>query len=422
MPRIQKEERRIVYAEVGVQLYNGDTPLTSQEAKRLIGWQVEDEQSNFGSNYDVMDREGKKVRLLNNSRNRPFDVALATTWESEVLKGHWKLNGESIILGQYGTVVSGQHRLVALILAGQAWSKEPDRWPAWPTFEPNMECLIVTGVDESDDTVNTIDTGRPRTLADVIYRSELFSNLKPFERADVATVASHAVSFIWNRVGAGKSLYNRAKRTHTDAMEFLDNHKRILACVKHVQKNNDDRKIGRWISPGYAAGMLFFMGSSSSDFDKYHTRDLPSEKGLDWSNWDRACDFWAELANGSKAFDAARSQLTPKASENGAVGTISKAERIATLAKAWQCFVSQKPITARSIALDYSTDEDGYPTLAESPTFGGIDAGDGSSEETPATPEEVEQNKVTARTAKEPKPEPVAPKKAKKNRSLATTV
>jgi hypothetical protein len=37
----------------------------------------------------------------------------------------------------------------------------------------------VYGVREDDDVVNTVNTGKPRSFADVVYRSKLFQKLPP---------------------------------------------------------------------------------------------------------------------------------------------------------------------------------------------------------------------------------------------------
>lgn len=83
---------------------------------------------------------------LNWIENRPLLDATVAKYAAAIKHGHWKLNGEPIIVANNGTMIDGQHRLYAVVEADKP-----------------IDALVTFGVDY--DVVNTINCGRPRTMA-----------------------------------------------------------------------------------------------------------------------------------------------------------------------------------------------------------------------------------------------------------------
>lgn len=365
--------RKVVYPDIGVKVYSPKHEagsLTAEEAKTILGWEVVTD-----GNYMLTDVEGNKVRCYNNGHNRPYNHSNALTYSQEILRGHWKLNGETMIIGKTGETVSAQHRLVGLILAVQEWTKQPDKYPAWKKA-PTMDCIIVFGISEDDSTVNTIDTGKPRSLSDVIYRSVYFADLNEKQRLACSRICQYAITQVWERTGVDDALGIR--KTHAEALDFLGRHSKLLEAVKHIyEEDGQDGRITKTVGTGYAAGLLYLMGSGSTDPSAYQHMDSPNETVLDWSLWDDACDFWVEFATGKKlnALREAINAIKVGTEVNGEMVYGTREEVIALVIKAWTLFAAGKPVTAEEIALKYETDTDGYRTLAECPTVGGIDIG-----------------------------------------------
>src|SRR5690606_8050237 len=122
-------------------------------------------------------------RCHNNIRNRDIDKIKVSELVQEILRGHWVMNCESLIIGVTGIVLNGQHTLIALVLATQQWEevgKDSQIREVWPN-KPTIDKLIVFGASEEDKVVNTMDTAKPRSLGDVIFRSDYFADAK---RAD----------------------------------------------------------------------------------------------------------------------------------------------------------------------------------------------------------------------------------------------
>ncbi len=381
--------RDIVYPQVKVTLRAGANPMNQEDAKKILGWTEVDKEPLF------TDLNGKKIACSNNVGNRPFSRANADTVQQQVLRKRWKLNGETMILGESGLCLSVQHRLIGFILACQEWSLHPDKWPLWTT-EPTMDCILVFGISEDDETVNTLDTGKTRSLTDVIYRSEYFKGMPSKDRKQVARLCDYAVRLLWHRTGAQDAFAPR--RTHAESLDFINKHPRILECVKHIFEENgegeDGNKIGKWLSPGCASAMLYLMGCAKSNSKDYYTADQRSESLLTW-DFDTAADFWSLLAGGSKELNAVQVAIKKLLQE----GAGSLNERLAIICKAWHSKLKHGTVRLNDLSLSYSTFED-VKTLIDAPTVGGIDRGDPGETDTEDDDEGVQERAALERKAK----------------------
>jgi hypothetical protein len=358
---------------------------------------------------------------LNNTRNRPLRESGARTYAQDILNRHWAFNGETIIVGKSGQTLSGQHRLVALILAEQIRTGKQslhweDKWPGPVT----MDCIIVFGVDESSETIRTLDNVIPRTLADVLFcDASVFGKVAPGDRKTLCRMTDYAIKYLWHRVNRDEDAFS-PRRTHSESLDFIDRHPRLLRAVKHVWEENqpgkdDDGKtmlppIGQYVPPGYASAMLYLMASCGSDGDKYHNADSPSEKKLNWDAWDKACEFWVLLGSGAKDFIEVHYAFAALVDPETGGGRGSLEEQACIVAKAWAAFYAGEKITKETVRLEYATDKDGMKLLNETAHFGGIDRveddapasepsedGDGSAGEDDPTPEQIEAGKAEAR-------------------------
>ena len=410
--------RDIVYAKITTQSCVGDKAITMKQAKTLLGWEEEPAKVEWGKkvkdDFLLRDRYGRKVRCHNNINNRPFDLRKTNTYVQEHLRKNWHMNLENIKIGKTKVVLDGQKRLVALVLAVQEWQQNREKWDNWKT-EPVMETSIGFGLDETDeDMINTMDTGDPRTLADVLYRSPYFADTVPSQRNKLARDTDYAIRLLWGRTGVKLSAYAPVS-THGEAMGFLERHPRIVKCVRHIYEENEDNRIRNYLTPGYASGMLYLMASSDTDPAEYWAADDPNEDLLDWSRWEEACKYWVLLAGGAEEVKAVTSMIQKMCDDE----TVSPQARVGVLSKAWNLFAVDKPVTVGQIKLEYETDAEGWSTLVEFPSVGGIDRGnvddaDKTVCEVP-TPEEIEARAKEERAkAQEAKTKVSAKKKTTK--------
>ncbi len=405
-----KAKRQIVHPKPVVKIHEG---LTALEAKKLLGWK-EEGASTFGDNYLFKDTAGEKVRCDNNVRNRPFYSNNMEKLRQEILRGRWGLNLENRIIGKTGLVLNGQHTLVALVLAVQLWEKDPEAYPTWKS-EPTIATSIGYGVSEDDTTVNTMDTCKPRSLADVYYRSDLLKNTSLKDRKNLSRILEYGVRFLWYRTGVVQAFNPALKDTHAELIDFGRRHPKILDCAKHIyEENGKENKINPYLRCGYATGLLYLMGSSATDSTAY--RKEQEEKHLDWSNWDKACDFFVLLAGDSEELAAIKTVLRKIYDDDAS----SLAAHTALIAKAWNLYVTGKDVTQKDIALKFVKKDD-WPVLAECPDVCGIDLGD------PANNEDfqgakIEEEKAIIREERESKKRSAkkATKTAKKKTAKST--
>lgn len=393
------KERKPKYAEIRTKIAVGENAIDSDDCKKWLGWQEETVAIKFGTDYLTRDANNTKIRCLHNARNRPFYSENCESLIQEHLNKRWRFNGEPIIIGKYGTILNGQHSLISLIMANQIRFSEGQK-EHWDTIhgEDNpitMDKVVIFGVEETDEVVNTMDTCRPRSYADVLYRSDVYGTAKGTERKTLCKMSEWAVKMAWHRTGAVDNPF-APKRTHSEGVTFLHNHPHLKEAVLHIYEENQTEKeegqpagkppISKYISPGYASGLLYLMAASGTTDEQAEVYradgQVLREVNIDMSRWEQACEFWVNLAK-SPSFDAVREALGRLADPSTGAGG-RREEKEAVLAKAWNVFVTGKDPKLSDLKLKYQTDKDGISVLKDdaSQHFGGIDLGPGEHETT----------------------------------------
>lgn len=356
--------KKVIYDSVYSEICMEDDAITADTAKKILGWE-EDAEGKFGTDY-LLKLDDIKVRCHNNVGNRPISTAQLMCLRQEILRKRWNFNGEPIIIGEYGSVLNGQHSLLALISAAADWESDPaSEWDV----EPTIEKLVVFGVEEKDSIINTLDTCKPRSLADVIYRSPFFADLTAKDRKTASRICDYAIRTLWERLGSANAFSPR--KTHSESIDFLNRHSRLLETVNHIFIENVDDSIGKYVNTGCAAGLQYLMASSASDPDTY--MEDPAEFSLDWSNWDKAEEFFVLISSGSKVMRPLRTamkKLIKHDDEEVIMSSNFRAERITLLINAWNAWIDTDKVPA--LTLKYKK-EDGFKKLAEFPSTGGID-------------------------------------------------
>lgn len=431
---LKTQERSVVFPKVcvGTDLQHlipiplEQTIVTAALARRLLGWETEEQykarklKANpkakekdlmFGDKYLLLDLNGNKVQCWHNLRNRRLRMSHVKSLAQDILNGKWKFNGEALIVGKTGLGLSVQHRLIALVLAAQEWAG-PNKamWEKrWPT-EPIIHALLVTGIEEDMETINTLDNVLARNLEDVFQASGLFRALEgnPKAMAECSRMAAKAVDLLWLRLnchGGGQKY-----QTHSASADWLERHPKVLKAVKFIHDANQERQLSSLkvnphkkdgeegadakvsLSAGECAALLYLMAQSQSNYDDYRNAEpSPSEKALDMGLWDRACEFWLEMKDGAKSLQPVRNALAALIDLEGS----RSMEKRAVLALAWKQYAEKHKITAEHLELEYVENETtGQPQLEEAVTFEGADQGDKApgSEAKDPTLEEIEKS------------------------------
>lgn len=404
------------YPEVKIEVYPSGKPITVEKAKELLGWvtegeyiarikhvdhNVNEDEIKFGEKFFLTDNQGNKVRLSNNTINRPWSEGVTKAYMQDILRKNWMFNGETIIIGEHGRILSGQHRLIGLILAEQTRTGENKaHWEAeWPT-PVTMSGIIVYGVSEDPKVTRTLDNVKPRTLADVIFAdTELFGDYSVSDRKTASRMLDFAVRLLWERTGEYKETNWAPKRTHSESLGFVDRHLKLKQCIAHVFKEDgSDGKIAKYLYPGHAAALMYLFacsGTADKDVEDYCVTVPTTEKHLKFDRLKKAGAFFSDLVKDEsplKELRVCRKPLPGDGVEEGGGfsgftfattepnGTFD--ERVGVLIRAWNNYVKDEPVPP--IELTYDTQEIKDPegavltffNLKEFPTVaGGIDIG-----------------------------------------------
>lgn len=404
----------------------GEAAITAARMGDILGWEEEGEEP-FGNDFLFKDMNNKKVRLTKNGRNRPYTHANSLKIAQDLLNSgpllpeeerRWQYNREPIIIGRYGSVCSGQHRGVGLRLAAQIWAgNQQDHWlTIWPT-EPTMEADIAYGCREEAYVLRTLDNTRTRTFTDVLFTSGYFTAYSVPDRKTLGRMTDYGLKTVWERTGCENNQFNSI-RTHPESLSFLHRHPKLVEAAGHVfdQYKRDWITCSKWLAPTYATGLMYLMGVSASDPDRYYDGDPRSEADVDFKHWDRALVFWSLLCSGAAEMKEARYAVEEYKDPISGEGRATIEEQKNILIKAWLVFVRGKSPEIGEVRLDYDEDdESGVRTLADWPTVGGIDRGepkrarqaeaddggddegDGSAPYRDPTPEEIEQRAAEVR-------------------------
>ena len=400
-----KGKTKILYPTIqvcGVEIPPDQFIITAEQAKAWLGWEEEPEGGNWGDDYFF--KLGKvKIRLNNNKGNRAYKAKHAAALCQDILNGCWQMNCENIIIGRTGRVLSGQHRLLSLILAVEEWAgKNKMHWKEYHKKEPVIKSLWVVGCEESQAVVQTLDNVQPRTLADVIQATGVFSE-NPEKQEACAKVLENAVKFLWKRTGKNYHPFKH-HQTHSSSLEFVNNHPKLLDSIKYIT-GEPGPAVRKWLPPGMAAAVHYLMASSASNVDAYRAADTQSEESMDFSLEEKATEFWGCLLTGAP-------DTKPVGEYIGWLGNqddgqqASQPEIRSVLAKAWSVFSQGHDVTKADLKLEFTHDDYGFRTLPEESIFGGIDLGpDYGKSEDDDTEEEPEQVKEEIKKGKQPKPD-----------------
>jgi hypothetical protein len=139
-----------------------------------------------------------KEFLLNAKKNRNLSERQVRRFADDMSEGRWQVNGQSIVIDVQGQLIDGQHRLSAILLSQKA-----------------QNIFVVRGVATA--AMETMDTGKARTLADVLAL-EGYKNT-----SNIATTARYC----WNYAAGVSTQYTPTKMTlldfvkhHRDQLEF----------------------------------------------------------------------------------------------------------------------------------------------------------------------------------------------------------
>lgn len=239
---------------------------------------------------------------LNNS-NRPMSLGVAKLYANEMLRGEWKCNGEPLIfsIDSDGVehLISGQHRLKALLLADQAidiLSQQSSADATWPFAQTSWDSVVVYNVPH--DTADTVDTGKSRSHADVLFRDAWVDNVIPEawnntiarRKLWVKTLAG-AARLVW-LIEGGAVVSSAPKFLISEMLQFIQNkHEGIHHFVTMILNANDadGDNCGLKMSLPYLAALCYVASVYEEDDTIF----------IDDTIADKITDFIANVAQGA---------------------------------------------------------------------------------------------------------------------------
>jgi hypothetical protein len=147
-----------------------------------------------------------RAMLDKNTRNRNLKPVVAAAYARDMTMGHWRFNGESVVVNCDGTIMNGQHRLTACVESGVPFAS-----------------VLVTGVPT--DAMQTMDSGSKRTAGDQLrLRGEVNVN-------SLAAVIRFALQWA---DGTNRFL----SPTNSEISAFLDRHPEAREATQIVCQAN----------------------------------------------------------------------------------------------------------------------------------------------------------------------------------------
>lgn len=145
--------------------------------------------------------------LGKNTRNRNARNSIIAQYARDMKSGKWVLNGESIKFADDGTLLDGQHRLLAVVAAGVA-----------------VQMLVVRGIPAS--AMPTVDAGARRKFSDVLTINGGSNS------STLAALVRRAV--MWEE--GVRTNTGQLKPTNSEMLEFLAEHPEIEHSAEVARK------------------------------------------------------------------------------------------------------------------------------------------------------------------------------------------
>jgi hypothetical protein len=276
-----------------------------------------------------------------------------------------------------------------------------------------LECIVLTGLDDSDETVDAIDLGQKRSLGDVLFRNRTFEGpegkpLTEKEQQTLTNVLANAARVVWLCLG-GKLVSDAPKFLHSEALDLLEAHPKLVDCVSHVviEDAGSERQIRTCVSLGTAAGLMYLMAASKTNTKKWEE----GEAEVNFDHWEKAEEFWTLVASGAsleKGHPCLVLRNHLKASSAG--GGHERDAITAAIKLAWNAFIEEKKLDgAKSLKAPH--ERKGDKSVLVMPYMGGLDV------HHEAPPKEAKPTKEEKAAAKADKKAGKAIKKPAKKRN-----
>lgn len=174
--------------------------------------------------------------LKNNTNNRNVKRDRVYLYASEMEKGRWQLNGESIVIDENGNLKDGQHRLMAVVKS-----------------QCTVPMVLVTGVDAD---CSIYDRGSSRSVRDIMQINMVGEKWK--QCSQIIAVCNR---FLYLKRGT------RNSNSDFDVIKFIDTYEKELEQLYHIAVVR--QKYSRSATVASAIFLAIHNGESIDKLNKY---------------------------------------------------------------------------------------------------------------------------------------------------------
>ncbi len=256
----------------------------------------------------ISPEEAQEILRTKNKVNRPLDKWQISRYAASIKAGEWRVNGQGIIFAPDGTLLDGQNRLAAIVEAKTA-----------------VSTYVTYNIPE--DTRPTMDSGKKRTAAHVLY-------FMGYKNAQVMAPIVR-LAYVYDILDRTMNLNGKARTVNTDII------------VRHAGYLTPDVVDSTTI----AAGGRHHLKPSVIGF--CHLLFARKNKAL-------ADEFMHQLKTGENLTEAHPVlTLFNKLILSYTRGNLSVREQIALYIKAWNAYVAEETLPE----LSWNARTEAFPTV-----------------------------------------------------------
>lgn len=240
-----------------------------------------------------------QVYLTHNVSNRKAKEKIIEAYSKEMKEGRWMLNGDSIRFAIDGSLIDGQHRLLACIKS-----------------EKPFTTLVTRGLES--DSMATIDNGAMRTAGDVFFINGIpnANTVTSLIRKAITLRRRHIAAFA---NGGGARILN------SDILDFYNKDADFIKeCVKNSNRCYENSRC--------------FKQSMLGAYMYYLVRDLKHKE-------EEVLDFFFQLAD-VKPSEYEVIRLCRKTFMNDAMSQVHMVGKVRQILiiKTWNCFIKKNDL------------------------------------------------------------------------------
>lgn len=189
---------------------------------------------------ELLTVERAKALLLAQAINRTLRERLVEEYARDIENGRWEINGETIKINKAGQMIDGQHRCKAVVSAAK---------PIW----------VFVVYDVEDAVSGTIDTGKKRTIGDVLsMRGE----------GDSQALAA-ALNVLWMHDAGHLGQADTHRPTHNDLINTLQAYPTVRDSIAVGLFTSRKFRLSRGTSIAFHC---LFAAKSKEQADEFYLR------------------------------------------------------------------------------------------------------------------------------------------------------